>query len=466
MNFPYKTKYSTSNIFSFQTLVDLDKKLQNLGSKLIVLRGSPVEIFELLFKSEKFSNLFYEKDTEPYALTRDESVDELCIKFKVSSKSFWGHTLYNPEEILNLNKGLSLSAYSKFMSILTQLPKVEQCQRDPKKGEIISFPIEKLLKDIKYQKAYTLPNLDELVDKKGIKLNDNPTHILVGGETEGLKILYTYLKDKKKVADFEKPKTSPAAFNPASTTVLSPHLKFGSVSIRKFYFELVELLKNFPKHSKPPCSLLGQIYWREFFYVNSYSRKNFHLMKNNTACKDIDWYLNNYPFDDINKKISSEELEAEVHLKAWAEGRTGYPWIDAIMIQLRKEGWIHHLARHSVACFLTRGDLYINWERGQEIFEELLLDADYALNAGNWLWLSGTSVFFRAYFRLYSPTAFPKKYDPNGDYIRNYIPQLKNFPKEFIYEPWKASKALQQKLGCIIGRDYPERIVIHEVLNF
>ena len=162
-----------------------------------------------------------------------------------------------------------------------------------------------------------------------------------------------------------------------------------------------------------------------------------------------------------------EDEKGKKYLNAWSHCMTGYPWIDAIMKQLRQEGWIHHLARHCVACFLTRGDLYVNWERGMEVFEELLLDADYALNAGNWLWLSGTSSFFTAYFRMYSPVAFPKKYDPDGKYVRKYLPVLKDMPKEFIYEPWKAPKSVQEKVGCVIGKDCPERIVDHDVkINF
>jgi cryptochrome len=102
------------------------------------------------------------------------------------------------------------------------------------------------------------------------------------------------------------------------------------------------------------------------------------------------------------------------------------------MIQLKQEGWIHHLARHAVACFLTRGDLYISWERGKEVFEYLLLDADWSLNAANWMWLSSSSFFYQ-YFRVYSPISFGKKTDPNGDYIKKYIPKLSKFPSKYIY---------------------------------
>lgn len=111
--------------------------------------------------------------------------------------------------------------------------------------------------------------------------------------------------------------------------------------------------------------------------------------------------------------------------------------------------------------FNFRGDLWMSWEQGQAVFEELLLDADWALNAGNWMWLSA-SAFYYQFFRVYSPVAFGKKTDKFGNYIRKYCPELKAYPSDLIYEPWKASAAEQKQYKCIIGKDYPKRIVIHE----
>lgn len=122
------------------------------------------------------------------------------------------------------------------------------------------------------------------------------------------------------------------------------------------------------------------------FQITGSITPNFDRMQGNPICCQIPWQKN------------------DVHLRAWTEGRTGYPFIDAVMRQLRKEGWIHHLARHAVACFLTRGDLWISWEDGQKVFEEFLLDADWALNAGNWMWLSA-SAFFHQFYRVYSPVS-------------------------------------------------------------
>lgn len=119
------------------------------------------------------------------------------------------------------------------------------------------------------------------------------------------------------------------------------------------------------------------------------------------------------------------------------------------MRQLRHEGWIHHLARHAVACFLTRGGCYISWERGAEVFEELLIDHEAACNIGNWQWLSCTA-FYSQFYRCYSPVAFGKKWDDNGDYIRKFVPELKDMPKKYIYEPHKAPLQDQKKAGVLI----------------
>ena len=122
------------------------------------------------------------------------------------------------------------------------------------------------------------------------------------------------------------------------------------------------------------------------------------------------------------------------------------------MRQLKQEGWIHHLGRHAVACFLTRGGCYIHWERGLETFEEWLLDHEPACNAGNWQWLSCTA-FFAQFYRCYSPIAFPKKWDPSGAFVRRYVPELANIPDKYIYEPSKAPIADQKKAGVSIQGD-------------
>jgi cryptochrome len=293
--------------------------------------------------------------------------------------------------------------------------------------------------------------------KKGPSARRNPYSTehcyFVGGETEAHWRLGQFMADASQVLAFQKPKTAPNDMTP-STTTLSPYLKFGCISPRHVWHAIQNIInanKRTPV-SQPPESLHGQLYWREYFYLSSVCIPNFHKMEGNPLCKQIDFV---YP---------QPNSEAASNLAAWKDGRTGYPWIDACMIQLREHGWMHHLGRHAVACFLTRGDLYIHWEEGRDVFDELLLDADYALNNANWMWLSA-SGFFHQYFRVYSPVAFGQKTDKNGNFVRHFVPALKKFPAKYIYEPWKAPIEVQKAAGCIIGEDYPLPIVDHDVVR-
>lgn len=276
-----------------------------------------------------------------------------------------------------------------------------------------------------------------------------------GGESHALRQLQHKVTSRPEfVATYEKPKTSPTSLKP-STTVLSPYLSLGCLSPRTMWHALedskVQAKKNKPSttFSKPPVSLDGQLLWRDFNYLvahaaNVHEPGSWGRMEGNKHCRPIPWS------DD------------PALLQAWQQGRTGYPWIDACMRQLQQQGWIHHLSRHAVACFLTRGDLWQSWEKGAAHFESTLLDADYALNGFNWLWLS-CSGFFYQYYRCYSPVAFPKKYDPEGKFVREFVPELKHLPRAYIYEPWKAPIKVQKQAGVIIGRDYPHPIVDHAV---
>uniref|UniRef100_A0A8B9HQE9 Cryptochrome-1 n=1 Tax=Astyanax mexicanus TaxID=7994 RepID=A0A8B9HQE9_ASTMX len=262
-----------------------------------------------------------------------------------------------------------------------------------------------------------------------------------GGETEALTRLERHLERKAWVANFERPRMNANSLL-ASPTGLSPYLRFGCLSCQLFYFKLTDLYRKVKKNSSPPLSLYGQLLWREFFYTAATNNPRFDKMEGNPICVQMPW--------DRNPEA----------LAKWAEGRTGFPWIDAIMTQLRQEGWIHHLARHAVACFLTRGDLWISWEEGMKVFEELLLDADWSVNAGSWMWLSCSS-FFQQFFHCYCPVGFGRRTDPNGDYIRRYLPILRGFPAKYIYDPWNAPESVKKAAKCVIGVHYPKPMVHH-----
>lgn len=425
--------------FLAQSLSDLDISLKQYNSRLYVLRGSPVEILPDVVKRWKVKLLTFEVDTEPYAKERDEEIEKLLKNLDVEIFKSTTNTLYNPEQVIAHNGKIPLT-YQGFIKV------ADSIGVPPKPVDSV-----KILKELTYKNAvcspvesdhdkkYGIPTLEELQIKPSVL---NPC-LYPGGESEALKRLERVLQNESYICKFAKPDTSPNSLDP-STTVLSPYVKFGCLSARTFYHRIRDIyLRSKSGYSKPPVSLHGQLFWREFFYTAGFATPNFDKMVGNPVCTQIPW------------------IENEKFLHAWEHGQTGYPFIDAIMIKLRKEGWIHHLARHAVACFLTRGDLWVSWEHGMKVFEELLLDADWSLNAGNWMWLS-CSAFFHQYYRVYSPVAFGKKTDKNGDFIRKYIPALNKFPPEYIYEPWKAPKKLQEQLGCIIGSNYPAPIVDHD----
>ncbi|RNA42711.1 6-4 photolyase [Brachionus plicatilis] len=417
--------------FLLQSLNDLNEQLIRKNSRLILIRGNPSAVFAEKIKEWDINLICFETDTEPYAKLRDQEITKIATELNVKVETKYGHTLYNPDYVYKKNNEKIPLQYQSFVGALAKIGD------PPKPIDEPSNVFNKL--EIDYD-LYKIPDLVSI----GIDPSACGPLLFPGGETEALRRLEDKFKNESWICSFEKPNTSPNSLAP-STTVLSPYLKFGCLSARKFYWRLKQVYAK-RKHSMPPVSLEGQLLFREFFYYVGAFTPNFNKIEGNPVCRQIKW-------DDKPE-----------YVKAWKEARTGFPFIDAIMTQLRTEGWIHHLARHAVACFLTRGDLYCSWEKGQEVFEEYLLDQDWSLNAANWMWLSA-SAFFHQYFRVYSPIGFGKKTDENGDYIRKYIPVLKTFPAKYIFEPWTAPLEVQKRHNCVIGKDYPRPIVDHNVIS-
>uniref|UniRef100_A0A7N6FHA9 Photolyase/cryptochrome alpha/beta domain-containing protein n=1 Tax=Anabas testudineus TaxID=64144 RepID=A0A7N6FHA9_ANATE len=420
--------------FLLEALEDLDKSLKKLNSRLFVVRGQPTDVFPRLFKEWKVTRLTFECDPEPYGKERDGAIIKLAQEFGVETIVRNSHTLYNLDRIIEMNNNNPPLTFKRFQTIVSrlELPRrpllpVTQQQMDKCCTKIAD----------NHDQLYSIPSLEEL----GFRTEGLPPAVWRGGESEALERLNKHLDKKVWVANFEHSRVNTCSLY-ASPTGLSPYLRFGCLSCRVLYYNLRELYMKLRKRCSPPLSLFGQLLWREFFYTAATNNPNFDRMEGNPICVQIPW--------DQNPEA----------LAKWAEGRTGFPWIDAIMTQLRQEGWIHHLARHAVACFLTRGDLWISWESGMRVFEELLLDADWSVNAGSWMWLS-CSAFFQQFFHCYCPVGFGRRTDPSGDYIRRYIPILKDYPNRYIYEPWNAPDSVQKAANCVVGVDYPKPMINH-----
>ena len=446
--------------FLIECLQDLDHNLRQRGSRLYVLEGDPVQVLPQLWHTWNITHLSWEADEtgEPYAATRDEAVVQRAQAANIRVHTVASETLY-PLSLYVTKAGSSgvPATMTGFSKLFRHMPALHKVLPAPTKHD---FPP---LDDNADPDVYLPPNQPtDLPWPRGIPQSQveplwgpadcqNLTPLVHGGETLALQALETSLRDANWVATFEKPKTSCTALRP-STTALSPYLSSGCLSPRQVWEAIQDAVRRANvKASQPPVSLHGQLLWRDFNNLMAHNANQqtpgcWNRMEGNKYCRHIPW--------DDDPQL----------LQAWKDGQTGFPWIDAAMRQLAQQGWIHHLGRHAVACFLTRGDLWQSWEEGAKHFEAQLLDADYALNGFNWLWLS-CSGFFYQYFRCYSPISFQKKNDPRGLYIRHFVPELAQLPDKYIYEPWEAPPAVLAKAGVKLGENYPRPIVDHAVVS-
>jgi deoxyribodipyrimidine photo-lyase len=228
------------------------------------------------------------------------------------------------------------------------------------------------------------------------------------------------------------------------TSQLSPYLRFGMLSARQAVVSAhcaIHAARD-PKTRSAAEAWLNELIWREFYLSILYH------------------------FPQVRRRSFRPHLRAmawrndEDEFLTWTEGRTGYPMVDAAMRQLVATGWMPNRARMVVASFLTK-DLLIDWRWGERFFMQHLVDGDPAANNGGWQWTAGTGTDAAPYFRIFNPVTQGKEFDPDGAYVRTWVPELKRIPDRFIHKPWKMPLDEQRAAGCVVGRDYPPPIVDH-----
>ena len=443
--------------FLFESLLDLKIRFETeLKCKFLILNGNTSDIFRIIIEETdlNISEIFLDYSNEPASVLNEKKVREILSKHKSINFNIVPkvNTLTDIEQVVSKEKFRFPKSMKDMEKLFSEIfPKDEEgfySLDDP-----MQIPnINKALPEKYYRQ------LDEYkFDIKNRLLDIGKKHIsyFKGGESEGLIRLERKVSSKEEfVRNFRKPRTisTNKAENPLepATTGLSPYLSFGCLSPRVLWKEVEKCYRN-GEHAQPPESLHGQLLFREMFYILSKSVENWSFDSNNIMCKKIKW--SNYEKDKIKK---------------WEEGQTGFPYIDAMMRQLDSTGWMHHLGRHAVSCFLTRGQLWQHWKYGRDIFEKKLIDGDWALNNGNWLWLSGVAPFSMPYFRLYNPCPDAKSSlnveTKTADFIRYWVPELKEFPSKYIFEPHLAPIPIQESSNCIIGKDYPEPMVDRKVV--
>ena len=390
---------------------DLSRSYTNLNpnQKLWLVREGPQTVLPKLWKQWDVTHLVFEKDTDSYARERDDQVIELAREAGVEVVFRMGRNLFDPDELVAKNAGKPTMSFSQVqkaaekinqgvpdrpLSVPEDIPDpwderrmdLGGLRQDAQKLEPDLNAPYRTTEDTQYSQimgpynTFSVPTLEEI----GIDPAQATTPHR-GGESAALERLADCVSNEEYIGRFEKPQTSPAAFSPQSTMLLSPHLHFGSISVRKIWWDVqavLEARKQQKKQNSPmPTNLPGQLLFRDmYFAAQAALGHRFAQTRGNKIARFIDWHLpSNYSqgFGGeylVNGTYNRDNEQAEEWFRRWKEGRTGFPWIDALMRQLRQEGWIHHLGRHSVACFLTRGGCYVNWERGAEVFEELLLD--------------------------------------------------------------------------------------------
>ncbi len=231
----------------------------------------------------------------------------------------------------------------------------------------------------------------------------------------------------------------------AATSHLSPYLRFGMLSARQAVVMALAAgdLAPTSQARKGATTWLNELIWREFYISILYHFPQVRARNFRPDYDDIPWDNNEQAF------------------AAWSEGRTGYPVVDAAMRQLVQTGWMHNRARMIVASFLVK-DLLIDWRWGERFFMQHLIDGDPAANNGGWQWTAGTGTDAAPYFRIFNPMLQSQKFDPEGAYIRRWVPELANVTDKYIHTPWHMSAQLQQQAGCRIGQDYPAPLVDHK----
>jgi deoxyribodipyrimidine photo-lyase len=227
----------------------------------------------------------------------------------------------------------------------------------------------------------------------------------------------------------------------ASTSTLSPYLRVGAISIRACWRAAINAAQRGRERSEPALTRSattwrGELAWREFFAHVLAAHPRVATAPFRPEYAEIEWIGG---------------TEADELLAAWRDGRTGYPLVDAGMRQLAATGWMHNRARLVTAGFLVK-DLGVDWRRGEAVFAERLLDADVQQNAGNWQWVAGVGTDAAPYFRIFNPVLQSRKFDPDGEYVRRWVPELAGVPDAIVHEPWRASDP---------HSDYPPPVVDH-----
>jgi deoxyribodipyrimidine photo-lyase len=370
--------------FIHQTIVQLDAELKKQGSALRVKYGTPDQVWDELLKQYDIAAVYANHDYEPYARGRDQAIGDKLKDHNIIFKTFKDQVIFEKDEVVK-DDGKPYTVYTPYMRKWYQ--KLTSFYLE-------SYPAEKYFKNLYRHPGYPLPSIQSMGFEKSDRVFPDQQY-------------EQYIRDYAERRDF--PGTR-------GTSHIGLHLRFGTVSIRELASKA---------YSYPEKTWLNELVWREFYMMILY-----HFPK--TADHAFK------PEFDRVKWVNDEEK-----FKAWCEGRTGYPLVDAGMRELNATGYMHNRVRMVVAGFLTK-HLLTDWRWGERYFAGKLLDYEMASNVGGWQWAAGTGTDAAPYFRIFNPESQLRKFDPELVYIKKWVPEYADFSKP----------------ACRTGR-YPAPIIDH-----
>jgi len=405
-----------SKVWLHNSLIALNQKLEN---NLIVRKGDPIKILTELVNFHIIDNIYWNRCYEPWQVDRDKKITKVFEDQGIKIKSYNASLIWEPWNILK-NDGTPYKVFTPFYR--------NGClgNADPKtplpKPERISY--------VKNKNSTDIRDLKLLPKTEWNKKFEKYWNI---GEDGAYKRLDDFLESGLK--GYKEGRNFPSKDN---VSCLSPYLHFGQISPNYIWHKVIsQANKGYMQDIDHFCSELG---WREFSYYLLYHFP--HLPKQNLNSKfDI------FPWRE-DKRI----------LKLWQKGKTGIPIVDAGMRQLWEMGYMHNRVRMIVGSFLVK-NLLLNWRYGEKWFWDCLVDADLANNSASWQWIAGCGADAAPYFRIFNPVTQGQKFDPEGSYTRKFVPELKNLPDKYLFNPWEAPEHILSKAGINLGIDYPKPLV-------
>ncbi len=387
----------------------LDKDLKTLGSTLILRRGDPIEILRQMLSEVNGDSIFAEEDFSPYARQRDKSV-AAALPLRLTG----GLTLLPPSVVVKPD-GSPYTVFTPFSRKWRDLVSYQESLPAPK---FIRTPVG--------------------IPTESTPSDSNLSTLFPAGEQEAARRLDDFVETKIDAYANDRDR-----MDLDCTSGLSPYLRFGMLSARQAMratrFEALSIGKTNQLGSE---TWLNELIWREFYISILNHFPHARQMAFRSQMRHIHWINDSQDFT------------------AWKKGLTGYPVVDAAMRQLKQTGWMHNRARMITASFLTK-DLLVDWRWGEKYFMQQLIDGDPAPNNGGWQWSAGTGSDAAPYFRVFNPVLQGEKFDPLGDYVRRWVPELSNLPDKFIHQPWAIPPELARKLFFKLGSAYPCPIIDH-----